>query len=212
MSYKFVIGGGWSVSQLTKDTEYDLNSLTSYGHVIGVNDASILLDVHEALTMDRLWFENRWPALRDSRVQEVWVRQKCDCNVERKSPRDRWKTFRHFHSPGMSDQPGTLHGANSGTCAINLAFQQMTEGDTLFLLGFDMCKGPNGEPYWWAPYPWAKPAGATSDKRYEEWRQEFRAIHNQFISKALNIFNVSSRSLIEHIPKISFAHMMEMLQ
>ena len=60
MSNKFVIGGGWSVGQYADQ----LDDLTSLGHVIGVNDASIHANVHEALTMDRLWFEHRWPAHR----------------------------------------------------------------------------------------------------------------------------------------------------
>ena len=161
MSNKFVIGGGWSVSEYASH----LDDLTSLGHVIGVNESSVLVNVHEALTMDRLWFEHRWPQLAASRVQKVWVREKCDCNV----PDNTALKFAHFNRPYPSTTPGVLHGGNSGTCAINLAMQQMAEGDNLFLLGFDMQKGPQGQPYWHKPYEWTKPEGATKPGHFNTW-------------------------------------------
>lgn len=207
MSNRFVIGGGWSVGQYADQ----LDDLTSLGHVIGVNDAAIHANVHEAITMDRLWFEHRWPALRNLRVQKVWVREKCDCNVPRKTPADNWLTFKHFNKPMPSVTPGELHGGNSGTCAINLAFQQMSSGDNLFLLGFDMCKGPNGEPYWYPPYPWATPTGATKPGHFKQWVNDLAGFASFAKSKQLNIYNVSMRSRIELWPKIRPDQMMEMI-
>lgn len=204
MSYKFVIAGGWSLKQWSDR----LPDLMSYGHVIGVNDAAIHTDVHEALTMDRLWFENRWAALASARVGKVWVREKCDCNV----PGHYATTFRHYAKPIPSETPGELHGGNSGTCAVNLAYQQMSEGDYLFLLGFDMCKGPNGEPYWYPPYAWAKPEGATKPGHFAKWADELRGFANYAIAKHFNVYNVTSRSVLESFPKIGFEQMMEMIE
>lgn len=203
MSYKFVIGGGWSL----KPHADVLSDLMSHGHVIGVNDAAIHADVHEALTMDRLWFENRWAALKASRVRKVWVREKCDCNV----PDSTAVKFTHFAKPTPSETPGTLHGGNSGACAVNLAFQQMSEGDYLFLLGFDMQKGPKGEPYWYPPYPWAKPEGATKDGHFVKWVDELRSFSNYAIGKGFNVFNVTTRSRLISFPQITFEQMLEML-
>ena len=207
MSNSFVVAGGWSVGQ----TDYRLDDLMSYGHVIGVNDSSIHMPVHEALSMDRLWFENRWRVLRDMRVGRVWIREKCDCNVPRKDERDNWVTFKHFSKPLPSDTPGELHGGNSGTCAINLAFQRMLAGDNLFLLGFDMQKGPKGEPYWYPPYPWASPEGATKQGNFNNWTKDLRAFANFGVSRGFNIYNVTTRSQIEYWPKITFNQMMEMI-
>lgn len=205
MSNKFVIGGGWSVSQ------FDTGELVAHGHVIGVNDAALWTNVHEALTMDRLWFEHRWPYLKTCRVQKVWVREKCDCNVPRKDKRDNWATFKHFNKTDPSITPGELHGGNSGAVAINLALQQMTVGDNLFLLGFDMCRGPGNEPYWYPPYPWTAPEGATKPGHFKRWVDELGGFARYAQVKQLNIYNVSLRSRIELWPKLRFDQMMEML-
>lgn len=206
MSNSFVIGGGWSVGQ------HDTNALVQYGHVIGVNDAALWTNVHQALTMDRLWFEHRWPYLRARRVPKTWVRQKCDCNVPRKDPRDNWETFTHFDKPLPSDTRGELHGGNSGTCAINLAFQQMSEGDNLFLLGFDMCRGPGNEPYWYPSYPWANPEGATKDGHFRKWVSGLEGFAHYAKDMKFNVYNVSMRSRIQLWPKIRFEDMMEMVE
>lgn len=203
MSNKFVIGGGWSVGQHANK----LDDLMSLGHVIGVNESSVLVNVHEALTMDRLWFEHRWPILAKSRVQKVWVREKCDCNV----PDNTALKFMHFNRPYPSTNSGILHGGNSGTCAINLAFQQMTEGDNLFLLGFDMQKGPDGQPYWHDPYSWAKPEGATKPGHFAAWVRDMHGFAQHARIKRLNVYNVTTRSLIPHFPKMTFEQMIEML-
>lgn len=207
MSNRFVIGGGWSVSQFAEQ----LDDLTSLGHVIGVNDAAIHAHVHEALTMDRLWFEHRWPKLRELRVPKVWVREKCDCNVPRKTAADNWLTFKHLNKIDPSVTPRELHGGNSGTCAINLAFQQMLSGDNLFLLGFDMCKGPNGEPYWYPPYPWTAPEGATKPGHFNSWVRDMYGFARYAKAKQLNVYNVTTRSQIPYFPKMTFEQMLEMI-
>jgi hypothetical protein len=206
MSSRFVIGGGWSVSQFEQ-----LDELQVLGHVIGVNDAAIHTYVHEAVTMDRLWFENRWAKLRERRLQNVWVREKCDCNVPRKGLLDNWTTFKHFNTPLPSVLPGVLHGGNSGTCAINLAFQQMLEGDTLYLLGFDMCNGPNGEPYWYPPYPWARPEGATKPGHFQQWSYDMETFAQFAKAKGFNVYNVSMRSQIKCFPKLKLDQMLGIL-
>lgn len=208
MSNKFVIGGGYSVGEYANK----LDDLMSYGHVIGVNDSAIHAPVHEALTMDRLWFENRWASLRNLRVNTTWVREKCDCNVPRKDERDNWVTFKHLNKPFPSVTPKELHGGNSGACAINLAMQQMFEGDNLFLLGFDMCKGPNGEPYWYPPYPWANPAGATKPGHFKQWVHDLEGFDVHARTKKFNVYVVGLRSRIEWWPKIKPTQMMEMIQ
>lgn len=207
MSINFVVGGGWSVKQWIPQ----LDDLTSLGHVIGVNDAAIHMRVHEALTMDRLWFENRWQILRDLRIGRVWVREKCDCNVPRKDERDNWVTFKHFNKTEPSITAGEFHGGNSGTCAINLAFQRMLEGDSLFLLGFDMQKGPAGEPYWYPPYPWTNPAGATKAGHFASWVKDMTDFAAYARRRKFNVYNVTTRSQIPHFRKITFDQMLGIL-
>ena len=208
MSNRFVIAGGWSVAQHVDQ----LPLLPGFGHVIGVNDAAIHAPVGEAITMDRLWFEHRWPRLRELGVPKVWVREKCDCNVPRKTEADNWLTFKHFNKIDPSVTHGELHGGNSGTCAINLAFQQMVAGDNLFLLGFDMQKGPDREPYWYPPYPWTHPDGATKPGHFDQWVRDMHGFAKYARSMKLNVYNVTTRSLIPHFPKMTFAQMLETLE
>lgn len=207
MANNFVIGGGWSLTPYIDS----LNDLMSFGHVIGVNEASVRVNVHEAITMDRLWFEHRWSALKTLRVQKVWVREKCDCNVPRKDESDNWMTFKHFNKNTPSVTYGELHGGNSGTCGINLALQRMLDGDNLFLLGFDMCKGPHEEPYWHPPYSWTSPAGATKPGHFNEWVKDMAGFASYAKVNRLNVYNVSSRSKITYFPKIKYEAMMEMI-
>lgn len=211
MSCNFVIGGGWSLKQWASK----LDDLMSLGHVIGVNDAGWRVDCHEALTMDRLWFEHRWPMIKEKNSYgfhtKTWVREKCDCNVPRKDERDDWQTFKHFDETDPSEVAGELHGGNSGTCAINLAFQRMLDGDCLYLLGFDMQKGPHGEPYWYEPYPWAKPEGATKPGHFRTWVKDMLNFAQYARRKGFNVYNVTTRSEIPYFPKITFEQMMEMV-
>jgi hypothetical protein len=201
MSNTFVVGGGWSAGQAP------LDELWQYGHVIGVNESMVLVArVHTGLTMDRLWFENRWDKVAERGVPEVFVRRKCDCNV----PGHYAKTFEHVNTPYPSTKPGVLHGENSGACAMNLAMQRMFEGDNLFLLGFDMCRGPGGEPYWHPPYEW-RPTGATTSGSYKKWARDMEGFSHYASAQGLNVYNVSPRSQIQCIKKLTADQMMEMI-
>jgi hypothetical protein len=120
------------------------------------------------------------------------------------------KVFKHLRTLYMQEEEGTLAGSNSGTCAINLAYQQMEAGDTLFLLGFDMCRGPDGEAYWYPPYSW-NPEGATKPGNYRDWVNELQSFKAQFVTRKMNVFNVTHRSDLFVFPKITFEQMMGML-
>lgn len=201
----FVVGGGWSVGK------YDHRKLRDRGRIYGINDAAIWLDnVDVALTMDRLWFQYRWPYLKMKRIPEVWVRQKCDCNVRRNDARDNWKTFTHEHKLPLSEVDGHLYGSNSGMCGVNLAFQQSKPGDNIFLLGFDMCRSPTNEAYWYPPYPWAKKEGATGNSRYREWSNEFGAVSAWLEKRRRYMYVVGHESKLSKVRKISYEDMWAM--
>lgn len=199
-SNKFVIGGGWSAGK------YDLRNLQKYGTVIGVNDAAIWANVDICVTMDRLWFENRWKYLKARRVAKTFVRRKCDCNVPRVDDRDNWEVFDHEHQHFPSQLPGVLHGGNSGTCAINLAFQRMLPDDRLFLFGFDMCSGPNEEPYWYPPYPWANPKGGSKPGNFVSWATELENFA-EYARNKFSVYHITTRTQVKAFPVMSFYEM-----
>lgn len=201
MSNKFVVGGGWSAGQFDQ-----LDRLTKWGEVIGVNDSMWRIPCDIGLTMDRLWFENRFETIRQrdmfkAPLDNVWVREKCDCNI--KQPKT-WHTFTHYNRPYPTMEEGTLHGGNSGTCAINLALQTMLEGDRLFLFGFDMQKGPKGEPYWYPAYSWANPGGATKKGHFDQWRRDMHGFASWARTRNIMIYNVTCHSALDCFRKLSF--------
>lgn len=192
-----VIGSGWSLAGI------DLARIP--GLRIGVNDSCWRTRVDMGVTMDRLYFEGRhqqlaraFPSTADTAFYyrkgidkggialEGWVGFDCDhTSVEMSrdwSPRTR------------------LNGLNSGICAINLAFR--INPDRVILWGFDMCRAPGGAAYYHEPYPWAKAAGATSGGKYDEWRRHFPKIREQFDNAGIGLFNASSGSVIDCLPRV----------
>jgi hypothetical protein len=156
-----VIAGGWSASQ------FDLAKLP--GTVIGVNDAGLLAPrVDILVSMDRLWAENRFDRLRGLR-KPTWLRRKTLINIDLTGCR--WVTpFENDHtSTVLSDEPGTLNGTHSGFCALNLAYQLRPRD--LYLVGFDMRRGPQGEAHWFPQYPWSE--NSTGAARLQVWAEQF---------------------------------------
>lgn len=188
-----VVGGGWSMGQVNHDRVPGL--------VIAINDAAIRLkcDVDAILTMDRLWTEYRWPYLLRAK-KPFFCRQTCLQNVPGWRDQPWVHVFDNDNKTAiMSNDAKVLNGSNSGTCGINLAFIHRPK--ELYLFGFDMQKGPKGEPYWWPPYPWA-PQGATKSGKYQDWAREFDIIAGQFKLIGTQVYNVSNRSLIKSFIKL----------
>lgn len=199
-----VLAGGSSVS------EYRLRCIEDRGFLIAVNDAALYTKCDVAFTMDRLWLEGRQLLLKVLNPPSIWFRKGTPKNFL--PPLD-WKAF--VHDAGyptlMTKQEGKLNGSNSGTCAVNLAFQRAINcrnqqiGSRVFLFGFDMQRGPRGEKHWYPDYPWADAEhSGTKVGTYIDWANEFEDIYRQFKTEQLEIYNVSHRSLIGAIPKISF--------
>lgn len=163
-----VLAGGWSARQYLDRLE---------GTIVGVNDAAIFSPCDIAVSMDRLWTENRWAHLVEI-GKPAWLRRSACKNIPRPLPN--WAcTFENDHeSTVFTDDPETLNGTHSGFCALNLAYQLRPK--RLVMVGFDMGKGPDGEAHWWPDYPWAKPGGATTSGRFKAWAAQFAGAAAQF--------------------------------
>lgn len=200
-----VIGGGWSLRGV------DLSRVP--GVVIAVNDSAILAPrVDFAVSMDRLWTEHRWDRLRArceaGEVKAAYLRRSALSRIP--DPWPRWcKAFDCDHTtdvfsyvPGhrLASQMPRLNGGNSGTCALNLAYH--FEPKRVLMFGFDMCRSPKGEAYWYAPYPWTAPAGATTGGKYRAWAQTFDVVARRFQKAGVEVLNCSLHSQISDFPKI----------
>jgi len=194
----FVVGGGYSVTYVDREK--------LWGTVIGINDSGLRLPrVDRIVSMDRKWTEARWydasdagiPSLCD-RALPTWIRRSAIQNIRE---RPSWLTiFECDHErTDFSDDPARLEGTNSGLVAMNLAYQMRPR--RVFLLGFDMSRGPKGEPYWYPPYPWA-PNGGTSKGKYREWAHQFTPAYGCFHAAGIRVINVSVTSAIDIFQRI----------
>lgn len=206
-----IVAGGWSVRNL------ELDRLA--GVVIAVNDAAIHLPTWQhAVSMDRLWFESRAQAvwlksMEDSPFGEIWIRTnaaqnfpaakleqpnltlfKCNHETDEFSP--------ELYGPGGAGAgPAYLNGRSSGACALNLAWH--LKPLRLFLLGFDMNRGPDGSAYWYKPYPWSTPQGGSSQKKYQTWAAGLELARAAFDEIGTLVYNVSPTSAVQAFQKIT---------
>jgi hypothetical protein len=194
-----IIGGGWSILNLPLDV--------LCGRVIAVNDSAIYAPRWDvAVSMDRLWSEHRLNELiirsaEEEPRREIWLRRSAVQNLKV----DGWPWVHVFEcdsrTNAFSARSGTLNGTNSGACALNLAWQMRPR--RVFLLGFDMNRGPDGRAYWYPSYHWASPVGGTSDSKYAAWAKQFKAARSAFQRIGCKVFNVSPASAIEDFPKLT---------
>lgn len=160
-----IIGGGWSAKNI------DLANLP--GLIICVNDAAMHAPRCDVIvSMDRLWLENRWAALEYLQLP-TFVRLSAMYNMLPNLKREWVNPFENRHERSeFGSHPCTLHGPNSGQCALNLGW--ILRPRRIHLVGFDMGRAKDGESYWFPAYSWAREGGATSNKRYAEWATSWK--------------------------------------
>ena len=196
-----IIAGGPSVGTMP------CHELVNYGHVIGVNESSVLLPCHEAISMDRLWMEARYEKLQWAEIP-VWFR-KCAWKVDAN-----WCHLNLFdgnvHVTGLSDVNGQLFGKNSGMCAINLAYQRRPR--RIFLFGFDM-RASSKQHYFYNINQLIDDKKKItnrdikinqSDSKYKEWLPAFVPISQQLNSAEIKVYNVCPDSAINVFEKIGW--------
>ncbi len=195
-----ILGGGYSVT----DQGVEVNLLKDHGYVIGVNDSALLADCDIAVSMDRLWIDNRIDRLQEKGMTAYLRESAYRCNQKN---RPKWPGLWLFdcdhEANELSNDPGTLNGFNSGVCAINLAYSLLPE--EIFFFGFDMARtGP--QPYWYPPYDWpqAKPEGNTGNKTYQVWSDRFKRIAAQLEEAKIKTYNVSPKSALSNFEKITY--------
>lgn len=159
-----IIAGGWTAKFV------DLRRAP--GTVIAVNDAALYAPKWDvALSMDRLWFENRHEHILKTGkplfMRENAIKQRGENAAVSRFACDHTSTKFAEHSGGKRH----LNGTHSGFCALNLAYQMRP--DELFLIGFDMSIGPRGERHWFPDYPWSN-GGGTGAGRLGEWATQFK--------------------------------------
>jgi hypothetical protein len=190
-----VIASGWSLATI------DRTAIPGYR--IGVNDSLWRIPCHAGVTMDRLFLEGRAGEIgrQIALGQSFYYRHGTD--KKEIMPEDAIAFDNDHTSIELSKEWSPrcrLNGTNSGVCAINLAYRMQPE--RVLLWGFDMCRSPQGDPYYHEPYPWARAQGATSDAKYQDWSKQFARIYAQYAAAGIELVNCSRESKITSIPKV----------
>jgi hypothetical protein len=176
-----IIAGGWSA------TRVDLRRVP--GFVIAVNDAAVYAPRWDAaVSMDRLWFENRHEQVLKS-GKPLYMRENA---IRSRGEHAAVERFACDHaSTTMAEKSDVLrlNGTHSGFCALNLAYQMLPE--EIFLIGFDMQLGPRGERHWFRDYPWSNGGGSGAGK-LGEWAAQFKTAGAQMRKARISVNLVES--------------------
>jgi len=218
----WIIGGGPSIAQefgVPEDVisavlsgEQPLNAYSPYfspihdKHVIGVNTAFLLGE-----WVDVMFFGDG--GFYTSNVVEMNKRTKIKVssnpNLVKKTrifqgvkyvPRD------NSHPEGISNKPNRVSwNLNSGAAAINLAHQFGAK--RIYLLGFDMKLGEDGNQWWHRHYSAHKPGKRRNPKKlpFHRHLKSFPMIANDAKRLGLEIINVSPDSEIPDFKRVKLS-------
>lgn len=181
-----ILAGGWSASL------FDLRKLP--GTVIAVNDSAMYAPRWDILvSMDRLWGLNRGEWLQ-RQAKPLWLRRSAMARYHWTLKSQHVTLFENDHAAtDLSDEPGRLNGTHSGFCALNLAYQMRPK--ELFLVGFDMARGPKGEAHWFPQYPWVE-KHATSVGRFAQWADQFAIAAQQLAAAGIAVHLCGKHSAV----------------
>lgn len=189
--------------------EYNIRGLERRGHLISINGAALYTKPQIAFSMDRKASEFCYKMWCIQGIPQIYLRA---CTIKNIKPGAHVTLFQH-DGPNtvMTVADNALNGSNSGTCALNLAYQlACKQGFTrVFLVGYDMQRGEGNEPYWFPSYEW-NPNGSVKNGTYAAWAEEIDEIARQFLAINVEVFNVNHRSLITAFPTLSYKEFLEL--
>lgn len=167
------------------------------GFVIAVNDAFRHVRHDAVLSMDGRWAKNRF--LEAVRSPELWLRTSAFGHVDfsdSRGPQD-YPNLRLFENDNKSDvlsiNPQRLNGANSGYCALNLAFTMKPR--YVYLFGFDY-RGVG--KHFFPEYEWyATGEGCrNTPRKFADWSTSFYQARRQFDDIDCTVYNTNRESLV----------------
>lgn len=181
-----ILAGGWSASS------FDLRKLP--GKVIAVNDSAYYAPRWDiCVSMDRMWGMHRQDWICRQSAKRFFLRRNA---LERYG----WKDHPHVtlfendhESIVLSDDKNRFNGTHSGFCALNLAYK-MRPAD-LYLVGFDMARGPRDEAHWFPQYSWVS-KHATGVGRLAEWSKQFEIAARQLKEARIRVHLCGANSAI----------------
>jgi len=142
------------------------------------------------VSMDRLWAEHRVDWIESQRGR-VWLRASTVGNIRtRIAHLAHVELFQNSHTATqLASDPKRLDGTHSGFCALNLAYHLRPQ--ILYLVGFDMRRGPKGEAHWFPQYPWVT-GHATSVGKFATWAKQFGQAGEQLRRAGVRVYHVEA--------------------
>jgi len=95
---------------------------------------------------------------------------------------------------GLSSDPSSIHGTNSGFGAVNLAF--LKRASRIVLLGFDF---NSGGKHWHKGYPWQ---GRPNNVMYSKWAERLEEAAPQLKLAGIEVLDASPNGQMTKYPKI----------
>lgn len=205
-----IIAGGPSAAAL------DLNLLKCKDlYVLGCKDAFFNAPCHGCFTMDRRWNMHRVNRLREANAEVFASRKHWGFKpppgfpYEPISPWDRVHFVKvDIYNRGLCEIPGQVNGRDSGFAALNLTWQYRPK--RIFLIGFDLTMPPGGQEHWYPDHEWRKAKRDYSCGR--DWVIDHEMAANRFQAEGVEVYNLSSNSIIDVYPKISYADAISMMR
>lgn len=166
--------------------DFDLAHLP--GTIIGVNDAALLLPRCDlAVSMDRLWCENRIGAVLHKGIPGFFRKSAC-VNIPELQRSSKFTLFDcDWRVSTLSNfvETGRLDGSHSGLCALSLAYSMKPA--TLYLVGFDLRRDENGPAHWFPEYPWVA-SNRQKRPKLNRWAQDMKTPARQLAKAGIKVY------------------------
>ena len=176
-------------------------------HVIGINTAFLL-----GTWIDVMFFGDGQFYFSNKTALDRYPKIKVSCNphILKKKPYDvKYVPRATGHPDGVSTKQNSISwNLNSGAAAINLAYHLGVK--RIYLLGFDMHVGENGEQHWHRHYTKDKNVKKRDPKKlpFDRHLKGFFAVGRDAERLGLEIINVSPNSKITQFPRVKLSEVL----
>ena len=196
----YIIGGGTSL------TGFDCDIIRGKGLLVGVNKAAWLHDCDALVTLDQHFAKEHRNDIREfvKGGGEAILAMPPSENGHVAIPGATYVYRRR--NDGLSDDPTSIYGVNSGFAALGAAY--LKGAPFIGLLGFDMQYGKDGRTHWHDGYRWHNKA---AHRMMGKWANAFNTAAEQCSQKGIEVVNYigEPESKIDAFRKVSLSALRE---
>lgn len=190
----YSVGGGTSL------IGFDFGRLRGKGILVGVNKSAWLYGLDVMVTLDQHFAKEHREDIQafvDDGGEAILAMPPSETGHKP----IRGATYVHRRrNEGLSDDPTSLYGVNSGYAALGVAY--LRRAPSVALLGYDMQYGKDGRTHHHDGYPWHNKA---SHRMMDKWATNFEMAAQQCATTGVEVINFvgAPDSKITAFPKAS---------